>query len=83
MKIWAKVVDGDKIYADTVYEDRSPASFDNFVKWVDDICKTLDCSTPILLPLHYRRFLDFKNVKFKPDDFVESLGHDKLVLEQF
>ena len=68
-------MDGDKIYADTVYEDRSPASFDNFVKWVDDIC--------ILLPLHYRRFLDFKNVKFKPDDFVESLGHDKLVLELF
>ena len=32
MKIWAKVMDGDKIYADTVYEDRSPASFDNFVK---------------------------------------------------
>lgn len=83
MKIWAKVMDGDKIYADTVYEDRSPASFDNFVKWVDDICKTLDCSTPILLLLHYRRFLDFKNVKFKPDDFVESLGHDRLVLEQF
>lgn len=76
-------MDGDKIFVDTVYADSLPNDYRNFCTRVAEICKILDCSTPVLLPLHFRRFTDFKNVKFKPDDFVESLGHDMLVIEQF
>ena len=83
MKIWAKLMDGDRICSDTVFEDKGAATYDRFCGWVAEICKTLDCSTPILLPLHFSRFTDFKNVRFKPDDFVDSLGHDSLVIEQF
>ena len=83
MKIWAKLLDEDKIFADTVYSDGSAKTYSAFCASVAEVCKILDCSTPILLPLHYSLFREFNIVRFKPDDFVDALGHSMLVIEQF
>lgn len=81
MKIWAKIVLGDKIVRQTTYENPLPMRYDNYRVWVEDVCRLFDLSTPVILPAHYKNFAMFHNTRFKPDDFVDDLGADALVLE--
>ncbi len=81
MKIWARTVSGDKIVRETIYENPLPMRYDNYRLWVAEICRTLDLSTPVILPAHYKNFAHFHNTRFKPDDFVDDLGADLLVIE--
>lgn len=81
MKIWAKTVTGDKIVREILYENPLPMRYDNYRLWVSEICRTLDLSTPVILPAHYKNFAMFHNTRFKPDDFVDDLGADALIIE--
>ncbi len=81
MKIWAKIVSGDKILRGIVYENPLPMKYDNYRLWVSEICRTLDLSTPVILPAHYKNFALFHNTRFKEDDFVDELGADAFVIE--
>lgn len=81
MKIWAKTVSGDKITREILYENDLPMRYDNYRLWVSEICRTLDLSTPVILPAHYKNFAMFHNTRFKPDDFLDDLGADALVIE--
>ena len=81
MKIWAKTVSGDKIKREILYENGMPMRYDKYRLWVEEICRTLELSTPVILPAHYKNFAMFHNTRFKPDDFLDDLGADALVIE--
>lgn len=81
MKIWAKVLKGDKIVRDTVYEGEHKFTPAGFRDAVQNAAYLLDVSTPVLLPSHFRHFDEFKRVKFTPADFIEDVDFTSFVLE--
>ena len=66
MKVWAKVMRGDKILRDVIYEGEHKPSFGGFREAVQSVAYLADVSTPVLLPAHYERFEHFNRVKFVP-----------------
>lgn len=82
MKIWAKVMNGDKIVKDVVFERDFALTSANFVKALQDISSTLDLSTPVTLPTHFKHFEKFNRVKYIPRDFVEEVDFTSFVLER-
>lgn len=81
MKIWAKLVTGDRIPAQTVYSSDLPTKYLCYCEWVADICRELDLSVPVILPQHYKNFVMFNNTRFKQDDFLDDIGADMLMIE--
>lgn len=82
MKIWAKVMRGDKILKDVLYEGEQVSSFSGFREAVQNVAYKADVSTPVLLPAHYERFDRFNRVKFLPSDFIEDVDFTAFVLER-
>ncbi len=82
MKIWAKVMNGDKILRDVVYERDLILTPQNFVKMLQEMSYQLDLSTPVTLPTHYKHFEKFNRVKYIPRDFVEEVDFTSFVLER-
>lgn len=81
MKIWARLLTNQRIKKDLIYTADNNAVSDNYDDWIREICHTLDIPTPIILPTHYKNFINFHNTKFKQDDFVESLDYDMFIVE--
>lgn len=81
MRIWAKLITGDKIVQEILYTSPLDMNYRNYMQWVADICRQLDLSVPIIIPAHYKNFAMFHNTRFKPDDFVDELGCDMLMIE--
>ncbi len=80
-KIWAKVMRGDKIVRQTVYEGLGEIDYSQFFEYVREICEKLDIPTPIIIKTHLFSYAKYNNVRFKASDFVENIDFDKLVLE--
>lgn len=70
-----------KICKQTVYENPEKLTYSHFFEYMTDICQELDIPTPVLTKTHIFNFAKFNHVKFIPRDFVESLGYDRLVIE--
>ena len=82
MKIWAKVMRGDKILRDVLYEGEHKPTFAGFREAVQNVAYRADVSTPVLLPAHFERFDRFNRVKFAPSDFIEDVTFTPFVLER-
>mgnify|MGYP004654597985 CR=1 FL=1 len=80
-KIWAKVLKEHKIVKSYVYEDFKPNDWSEFPSIVMEICGELDIPTPVIIKTHIFNYAKFRTVKFREDDFVESIDFDTLVLE--
>ena len=81
MKIWARLIKNDKIVKDMIYQSALKMSAQNYELWLRDICHQLDIPNPVLIPQHYKNFVNFHNTRFKDDDFIESLDYDMFVVE--
>lgn len=81
MKIWAKVMRGDKILRDVVYEGEHKLTASGFRDAVQNVAYLIDISTPVLLPAHFKHFASFNHVKFSPADFIEEVDFTCVVLE--
>ncbi len=81
IKIWAKVLKEHKIIKSYVYEEFATMDWSRFPDVVMDICGELDIPTPVIIKTHIFNYAKFRTVKFKADDFVESVDFDTLVLE--
>lgn len=79
-KIWAKVLEEEKIVKQTVYEG-DEFSYADFFTHLSAICDELDIPTPILLRAHIVNYAKFRHVVFRPRDFLDPPPFDKLVLE--
>ena len=81
IRIWAKVVKKDKILKQTVYEREGTTDYSMFFDYLREICEQLDVPTPVLIKTHLFNYAKYNVLRFKADDFVESINFDKLVLE--
>jgi hypothetical protein len=52
-----------------------------FFDYIRDICETLDIPTPVIIKTHLFNYAKYNTLRFKKEDFVESVDFDKLVLE--
>ena len=80
-RIWAKVYADDRIVKQTTYTSDEKFTYSKFFNYLADICGELDIPTPVLLKTHIMNYAKFNHVVFRPRDFVEDLGYEKLVLE--
>jgi len=83
IKMWAKVMDKEKIKKQLVYESIDNFSADTFHLHIAEICHKLDLPTPIVLPAHIKHFVFYNNCTFKQRDFVEQIDFEKLNIENF
>jgi hypothetical protein len=81
VRIWAKVMQKDKILNQFVYENDGPMDYSLFFDYLKAICEALDIPTPVLIKTHLFNYAKYNVLRFKADDFVESINFDKLVLE--
>ena len=81
MKIWAKLMKGDKLLKSIISDSPLVSTPQNFKKDLQEICYQMDVSTPVSLPTHYKHFTKFNRIKFIPRDFVEEVDFTALILE--
>ncbi|MDY4592854.1 MAG: hypothetical protein SO434_05600 [Eubacteriales bacterium] len=81
MKLWIRLLEDNKMIKDKIVQCNNIGCALDLEEVLRDICHSLDLPTPIVLPTHYRNFVNFHNAKFKKDDFVESLDGDILIVE--
>lgn len=82
MKIWAKVMQSDKIKRDVIYESELALTPSNYQKMLQEMAYKLDIATPISLPSHFKHFEKFNRVKYIPRDFIEETDFSSFVLER-
>jgi hypothetical protein len=81
IRIWAKVLKKDKIIKQYMLEKYTTMDYSEFSGYVREICENLDIPTPVLIKTHLFNYAKYNTVRFRKDDFVESVDFDKLVLE--
>ena len=81
IRIWAKVIKKDKIVKQYMLEKAESMDYSQFFDYVREICENLDIPTPVIIKTHLFNYAKYNVVRFKKDDFVESINFDKLVLE--
>ena len=80
-RIWAKVLKEGHIQKQYVYESSKKFAYSEFFSYLTDICGELDVPTPVLIKTHILNYAKFNHVVFRPDDFIEEIPFDKLLLE--
>ena len=81
MKLWAKIIKGDKLLANLVVRNRAPLEREDYEAFLSEICQQLDLSTPVTLPTHFNHIKRFNIVEYKPRDFIEPVDFTKFTLE--
>lgn len=81
-RLWGKILIGERIVKQTVYQSDDKLIYTQFFRYLTEICEGLDIATPILLKTHIFNFAKFGTVRFLPRDFAETPEFDKLIVEQ-
>lgn len=81
MKLWIQTNTDSKIKSDCIVTLKDNFSFEDFHASVREACNELDVGAPIILANHVKHFRKFNIVRFKKDDFVETIYFDALVIE--
>lgn len=82
MKIWAKILNGDKIIRDVIYERELVLTPSNYQKMLQEISYKLDVATPVTLSTHFKHFERFNRIKYIPRDFIEEVDFSAYILER-
>ena len=82
MKVWAKVMKGDKILRDVIYEADLSLTQSGFQTLMQEVSYRLDIATPVLLATHLKHLEKFNRVKFLVRDFIEDVDFDLLIVER-
>lgn len=85
MKIWARLIQNQKITNDVVREFSSarPSCMEGWREIIIELVKPLDAACPVMLQKHIRELSRFGRTGFLPADFMESVDFDKLEIEIF
>lgn len=81
VRIWAKAMENKKIKREYIFEKEGEIRYSEFFDYLTDICYHLDSPTPVLMKIHLFHYAKYRTVRFRKDDFVESVDYDVLVLE--
>ena len=82
MKVWAKVMRGDKILRDLIYEADLSLTQSGFQTLMQEVSYGLDIATPVILATHLKHLEKFNRVKFLDRDFIEDVDFDLLIVER-
>ena len=80
-RIWAKILIDHKVKQSIIHECGERLASYNFFENVRAIAEKLHIPTPVVLNSHIENFLEFNILKLRPNDFIESVSFDFLVLE--
>ena len=83
IKMFAKTVVHEKVKKTYKYVNDEDFEIDHFFEYIREICEHFDSPTPVILAKHIRDYIVFNTVTFKPEDFVEKVFFDKLVIETY
>ena len=81
IRIWAKAIKNGKIIRQCVLEKSENMDYSKFYEYAREICETLDIPTPVIIKTHLFNYAKYNTLKFKPEDFMESVPFDRLVFE--
>ena len=82
MELWAKLITNEKITKSTLVEVENLNTFSGITKAFMDVAEALNVPTPVITRTSAQFFFDFNTVRFKPEDFVESVDFDALVIDR-
>lgn len=83
VKIFAKTISNNKVKKTYKYINEEEFEIDHFFDYVREICEYFDSPTPIIMAKHIKDYILFNNTQFLPEDFVERVFFDKLILETY
>ena len=83
VKIFAKTIQNNRIKKTYKFIADEDFEIDHFYDYVRDICEHFDSPTPIVMAKHIKDYILFNNTQFTPEDFVEKVFFDKLILETY
>jgi len=81
VRIWAKIMKDNKLVKDMIYESIDIFRPRDLYLYLQEICHTLDISSPAVLKSHENNYSNFNICTFLPRDFVEPVDFDKLIIE--
>lgn len=81
MKIWIKYMQNDKMVKNIIHDIGGPFESDKFVDYLNTACSDIDEPTPVVVSKHINHFLQFNTTHFNPDDFVEEVKFDTMIVE--
>lgn len=81
VKIWAKIMNENKLEKDLIYEAIGTFDPSELYLHVAEICHRMDIPAPVVLHTHEYNFMAFNTCTFLTRDFVEYVPFEKLVLE--
>ena len=82
MKVWAKIMKGDKLVKDVIFEGEYSLTTSDFQRMLQEIAYRLDIATPVSLESHLKHFAQFNRTKYLPCDFVEDVDFTAFILER-
>ena len=82
MKVWAKIMKGDKLAKDIIFEGDYALNSSGFQSMLQEIAYRLDIATPVTLESHIKHFAQFNRTKYLPRDFVEEVDFTAFILER-
>ncbi len=78
-QLWVREMSRNKIRRDVVV----PCAPDQWTDALTQACHELDLQVPVVLPRHERDWQEFKQARFLPEHFIESVRFDRLEAEYF
>lgn len=84
MRLWIKIVCGDKLTHSLTGESfspREPLNADKLTAMLREILSAADLPTPAVLAKHVRHLSSFNITMFMPEDFVEHVDFDRMTVE--
>lgn len=81
VRIWAKIMKDNKLVKDMIFESIDIFRPRDLYLYLQEICHTLDISSPAVLKSHENNYSIFNICTFLPRDFVEPVDFDKLIIE--
>lgn len=81
MKLWIKTQSGEKITADAVITVSGQLTANTLSQVLRENLDKMDIPTPMVLPVHAKKLKSFNVVRFRPDDFVEYVDFDVMIIE--
>jgi len=81
VKIWVKIVKEEKVCKSAVVEVENLSTFFGITQAFMDGAEALKLPTPVITRTKAQTLFDFNTVRFRPNDFVESVDLDILEYE--
>ncbi len=77
--IWVREIKRNKIIKDIT----TPCPNGDWETALVNACRALDIAVPLMVKRHHKDFEDFRQVRFLPEHFLESVPFDRLEVEFF